>query len=381
MQDTILPKECIGIIGGGQLGQMLTIAAKRMGYKVAILEPDEDCPASNFANYHIKSQYDDLNGLVKLASLASVVTTEFENVPSSSMEYLEKLLPVNPSSSAILTLQNRLNEKKFFNQNGINTTKHCSILMTKDIDSISQEIFPAILKINSLGYDGKGQAKVRNKQEVLEQFNRFEQMPCILEKTVDLKLEVSIVIARNKREIITYPIVENIHHEGILHMTIAPARIDENIKSQITKYSIDIIEKLRYIGVLAIEFFITKDNQILGNEMAPRPHNSAHYTIDACTTSQFEQQIRSICNLKLGEVTLTNNAIMLNLLGNIWLDSDIMNKLEIILTQYSNLKLHLYGKSIPKKNRKMGHLTIIGNDMNKLLLQMNQIKLDLGINF
>lgn len=389
---SIVPTQCIGIMGGGQLGRMLAISAKQMGYQVAILDPDINCPAKQFANHHIVTNYDDKTGLDQLAKYANVITTEFENVPATSMEYLNNQISTYPSAGALLIAQNRLNEKQFFNQHNIKTAQYCAISAIDDIHSVDIAMFPAILKTNQFGYDGKGQIKVNNQQELLKAFASLnnatsinttctntvaKNVTCILEKIVDIKLEVSIVVARSQTEKIAYPVVENIHQDGILDITLAPARIEPLLSHQITNIGLNIIESLDYIGVLAIEFFITQDNQILANEMAPRPHNSGHYTVDTCMTSQFEQQLRSICNLKLGEVGFNTNAIMLNLLGNIWQSPTLAPNWQNILTKHPNLKLHLYEKQEARAGRKMGHITIWGNNLDELLHTIEQIKLEL----
>ncbi len=373
----ITPSECLGIIGGGQLGRMFSIAAKQMGYKVAILEPQKECPAYQFADYFIETKYEDKNGLDQLAKYSKVVTTEFENVPAQSLEYLGKYLPVYPDHRSVLICQNRLHEKQFFNQLNIKTTQFCPINNEIDIDNLNINIFPSILKTNTLGYDGKGQIKVNNIQELKNAFTTLNGVPCILEQLVDLKFEVSIIVARNHFETKTYPVVTNNHINGILDTTSTKVNLNSNQQQQINDYAISIINKLDYIGILAIEFFITKDDKILANEMAPRPHNSGHYTLNACVTSQFEQQVRSICNLKLGSTELLTNAIMLNLLGDIWQNTN--PDWAKILKQYDNIKLHLYEKQIAKPGRKMGHLNIIGKNIEHLTNDLSQIKHALNI--
>ena len=379
ISNMILPPKCLGILGGGQLGRMFVIAARQMGYKVAVLEPDINCPAASLANYHIKTNYDDKNGLDELAYLSDVTTTEFENIPANSLNFLENKVPVYPNASAILIAQNRLKEKAFFNSLNISTTKYLSIENQTDIDNIDLDIFPSILKTNTLGYDGKGQIRVNNIDELYAGFLKLTPRACILEKLVDIKLEVSVILARSKNEVVAYPVSQNIHKNGILDITIAPASIDKHLQEQITAYATAVINNLNYIGVLAIEFFITKDNQIIANEMAPRPHNSGHHTIDANITSQFEQQVRAVCNLKLGSTLAHSKAIMLNLLGDIWINQTTPPDFELILSKYDNLKLHLYDKQIANIGRKMGHLTILGDDIELLLQQINEIKLELGI--
>ena len=379
LSNVILPPKCLGILGGGQLGRMFVIVARQMGYQVAVLEPDINCPAASLANYHIKTNYDDKNGLDELANISDVITIEFENVPADSLNYLANKVPVYPNSSAILIAQNRLKEKAFFNSLGIPTTKYLPIDNQTDINNLTNDTVPAILKTNTLGYDGKGQIRVNNIDELKLGFAKLTPSSCILEKLVDIKIEVSAIVARSQNEVVVYLVSQNIHKNGILDITIAPANINKQIQEQITAYAIAIINKLNYIGVLAIEFFITKDDQIIANEMAPRPHNSGHYTIDANITSQFEQQVRAICNLKLGSTTHLSQAIMLNLLGDIWLNKTTPPDFKVILSKYDNLKLHLYDKQIANIGRKMGHLTILGDDIELLLQQINEIKLELGI--
>ncbi len=379
ISNVILPPKCIGILGGGQLGRMFVIAARQMGFHVAVLEHDINCPAGSLANYHIKTHYNDKKGLDELANLSDVITTEFENIPANSINYLENKVPVYPNASAILIAQNRLNEKAFFNSLGIPTTKYLSIENQSDINDIELDLFPSILKTNTLGYDGKGQIHVNTIDELGAAFLKFTPRACILEKLIDIKLEVSVIVARSRNEVVVYPISQNIHKNGILDITIAPANIDKQLQEQITAYAIAVINKLNYIGVLAIEFFITKDDQIIANEMAPRPHNSGHHTIDANITSQFEQQVRAVCNIKLGSTLLHSKAIMLNLLGDIWLNETTPPDFEKILSKYDNLKLHLYDKQIANIGRKMGHLTILGDNMELLLEQINKIKFELGI--
>ena len=375
----IVPPSCIGIMGGGQLARMLAISARQMGYQVAILEPSDNSPAVSFANYHIKTKYDDKIGLDQLAKLSSVITTEFENVPASSMEYLAKIVPVYPNHTAISICQNRIAEKDFFNNNSIPTTQYAAITDLADIDNVDTNLFPAILKTNTLGYDGKGQILLNNQTELKTAFDNLNNQPCILEKLVALKQEVSIMVARSHNEIVCYPVVENIHKNGILDITIATAKIDKNLEQQIIKAATNIVKGLDYIGILGIEFFITDDDRILANEMAPRPHNSGHYTIDACITSQFEQQLRAICNLKLGNTYMHSHAIMLNLLGDTWGDKNQHPDWQQTLGLYDNIKLHLYDKTDARPDRKMGHLTLIGNDSDILYKQILEIKNILNI--
>ena len=378
-QAIIIPPQCLGIMGGGQLGRMFAIAAKQMGYKVAVLDPDSNCPAQHFADFFINTAYTDQAGLDQLAQIAAVISTEFENVPAESLKYLQQFVAVYPDAQAVSITQNRILEKQFFNANNVATTAYYAISTLDDISSINLNVFPAILKTTTQGYDGKGQMPVANPTELTHAFKALAHAPYILEKLVDLKLEVSVIVARNAKGTIAYPVVENIHKNGILELTIAPARIEPQLTDKVTQMALHIINKLDYIGILAIEFFITHDGQILANEMAPRPHNSGHYTIDACATSQFEQQIRAICNLQLGQTTTHEHAIMLGLLGDIWPSNCTQPAWDKILTKYANLKLHLYEKLEARPGRKMGHITVTGNDIEQLYTQINEIKRSLGM--
>ncbi|MFN8769619.1 MAG: 5-(carboxyamino)imidazole ribonucleotide synthase [Neisseriaceae bacterium] len=374
-RNSILPPAVLGIVGGGQLGQMFAFKAREMGYGVAILEPDENAPAKTFANYHIVARYDDKKALNELARLSSVITTEFENVPADSLKYLSQFKPVYPHYKALEITQNRIKEKDFFNEIQIHTASYKAIISINDVEQIDESLFPGILKTASGGYDGKGQIQVNSKQELQLAFEKLNTS-CILEKIVDLKMELSVVVSKNLFETEVFPVTENIHKNGILDISIAPARINDELTHRAQQYAIKIINHLDYIGVLAIEFFISKNNEILANEMAPRPHNSGHHTIESCMTSQFEQQIRSICNLKLGKTDLHTPSIMLNLLGDIYPNGNNPDW-DKILSKYNNAKLHLYGKKIAKPGRKMGHVTLIGADREKLLQDIAQIKANL----
>ncbi len=370
---SIFYNKTIGIIGGGQLGQMLAHTALSMSYRVAILDPDPNAPAKKYAFTHIVAEFTDKEALHKLATISDVITLEFENIPVDSLIYLEQHKPLYPSAHIIKIAQNRLLEKEFFNSLNIDTTEFYPIRYHSDIDNIQNNIFPAILKTTTLGYDGKGQIRVHNKNELISAFNALNHQECILEKLINLKLETSVIVARNQSETQVYEINENIHINGILDTTIAPARIDEDTKTQLQKYAIQIINKLEYIGVLVVEFFITEDNKILANEMAPRPHNSGHHTIESTITSQFEQHIRAICNLKLGDTRLHTKAIMLNILGDSYQNNEL-TQLEAILLKFSNLKLHLYDKLIAKQSRKMGHITLLNEDYHQLLFDVTLLK-------
>jgi 5-(carboxyamino)imidazole ribonucleotide synthase len=362
-QQTILPTECIGILGGGQLGRMLAMVARQMGYQVAILEPSKDCPAAPFANHHITKPYDSQDGLLELAKLSRVVTTEFENVPAASIRLLKDSgCEVYPDENSISIAQNRGKEKSFFRSIGLETAEFKIINNQDDIKLIGTDIFPAILKTTTLGYDGKGQIRVKDLAELVAAYQQLGG-ECILEKLVDLAYECSVIVARNQTGAKCFPLIENYHRDGILDISYIPANLSEDILDKANKAAMSMVEALDYIGILTIEFFVTTDNRILVNEIAPRPHNSGHITIESCITSQFEQQLRAVCGLPLGDTEIKIPGAMLNLLGDVWLDNrDAFAK----LCADANAKFHWYEKLEAKKARKMGHLSLTDTTFQKL---------------
>lgn len=363
-QQTILPTECVGILGGGQLGRMLAMVARQMGYQVAILEPSKGCPAAPFANYHITKAYDSQDGLQELAGLSKVITTEFENVPAASIRLLKDFgCQVYPDENSISIAQNRGKEKSFFRSIGLETAEFKIINNQEDVALIEANMFPAILKTTTLGYDGKGQIRVRTLAELADAYQQLGG-ECILEKLVNLAYECSIIVARNQTGAKCFPLIENYHRDGILDVSYIPANLSEDILSQANNAAMAMVEALDYVGILTIEFFVTTDSRLLVNEIAPRPHNSGHITIESCITSQFEQQLRAVCGLPLGDTEIKISGAMLNLLGDVWLDNqDAFAK----LCADTNAKFHWYDKQEAKKARKMGHLSLTGE--NRLLLE------------
>ncbi len=375
----VYPPACIGILGGGQLGRMLAMVAKQMGYQVAILEPDENCPAKYFADIHIKKAYTDQEGLKQLASIAKVVTTEFENVPAQTIDFLTNHnCPTFPKANAVTIAQNRLKEKSFFRSIGLATAKFAAIKTLEDCSQIDEDFFPAILKTTTQGYDGKGQRRVK---DILELKKAYQELggECILEQMVSLAKEVSIIVARNQHGIVTYPLIENEHVNGILDLSTIPAQVTDEIAVKAQQAATTMVESLEYIGILTIEFFVTVDGELLVNEIAPRPHNSGHITIEASVTSQFEQQLRAVCELPLGSTTTKLPGMMLNLLGDIWQNNS--DPLAKIIGFNPNLKLHWYEKLAAKPGRKMGHISIVGENLSSLRETLLDLKKHLKINF
>lgn len=371
----ILPGSAIGMLGGGQLGRMFTIAARSLGYDVIVLDPDAHSPAGGLASEHLASAYDDREALDYLATHCDVVTTEFENIPAETLAYLARSVAVHPSADALQVAQHRLREKEFFRAQGLDTAAFLAIETVADIDSARDFPFPAILKTSTLGYDGKGQIVCPDFAALAEAYQQIGAKPCVLEQRIDLACEVSVVLGRAQDGTVTcFPIAENRHANGILDVTLVPASISNTLADRALDAARRIADGLDYCGVLAVEFFISTDGRVLVNEMAPRPHNSGHYTLDACATSQFEQQLRMVCGLPAGSCELHRPVAMLNLLGDIW-PADSSPPWDEVLA-LPRAKLHLYGKKEARPGRKMGHINCLGDtieDAETLLEKVRQL--------
>ena len=358
----ILPGSQLGVMGGGQLGRMFALEAIRQGYMVAVFDPDPQSPAGLIAHQHLCADYTDTAALDEFGEACAAVTIEFENVPAASLRRLATLTRVAPGADALEVAQDRRVEKTFFSKTGIETVRWVAIEFESDISAAVAEVGPhSILKTATLGYDGKGQRVCNSETAVREAFAELGGVACVLEQRIDLAAEVSVVAARNDNgEIACYPPGENVHRNGILHSTVVPAQMTTARLEQAQDCAERLLEALNYVGVLALEFFITADGQLLANEMAPRPHNSGHYTQDACTSSQFDQQVRALCNMPLGDPRVQGAAAMLNLLGDAWEDGDpdwpgVLEQAESIL--------HLYGKAEARAGRKMGHINVKAVDL------------------
>ena len=366
----ILPPAMLGMLGGGQLGRFFVIAAHEMGYQVTVLDPDKNSPAGKIADVHICANYDDADALQQISNTCAAVTTEFENVPASTLKKLAESVIVRPSAESVAIAQNRVMEKNFIKEAGLPVAPFAVINEASDLPDDASTLYPAILKVARFGYDGKGQARVKNQAEARLAFAEFKQEICVLEQMLPLDLEVSVVLARDTHgHIAAFATAENSHLNGILDISIAPARCSEVVKANARELAKKLADKLNYVGVLGVEFFLVK-NQLLVNEIAPRPHNSGHYTIDACVTNQFEQQVRVLAGLPLGDASLHSNAVMVNVLGDSWLAREENVALEPAWDKacsHPNLKLHLYGKAEPRKGRKMGHFTVIGKEAKSVL--------------
>lgn len=362
------PSTWLGVMGGGQLGRMFAHAAQAMGYKVAVLEPSADCPAGQVADRTIEGGYTNGGALSELAALCSAVTTEFENVPADSLALLAADSFVAPASSCVQIAQDRILEKKFFVDcapvSKVMPAPHKTIASHADIDDVKDDLLPGILKTVRMGYDGKGQVRVRSREDVRAAFDSMGGVSCLLEKMLPLAYEVSVLTARgHDGESVVYPIAENVHRDGILFTTTVPG---PNVSAACAQQAQDaaraIVAQLGYVGVLCIEFFVLEDGALVVNEMAPRPHNSGHYTMDACITSQFAQQVRAMARLPLGDVRQHSPAVMLNILGDVWFEGESDDAREPAWDRVLALpgaNLHLYGKNDPRRGRKMGHVTFV----------------------
>lgn len=372
----IKPGAMLGMLGGGQLGRMFTMAAQQMGYRVTVLDPATESPAASIAERHLQADYLDYQALDELGSTCAAVTIEFENVPAQALRYLAQHCIVSPNAESVSITQNRILEKQFLLENGFPVVPFVAIQNEK---AISQEIdialFPGILKVSQFGYDGKGQISIENADNLSEQYAYLGNKPCVLEKRLSLASEISVILARdNHNQVTFFPIPENKHVKGILDTSIIPARLSDKIIEEARKIAQQIAIKLNYVGVLCVEFFVLDDDRVLVNEIAPRPHNSGHYSLDACITSQFEQQVRILCELPHGSTKQIQAAVMVNILGDLWQNGEpAWDK----ILRHPQAKLHLYGKREAKPGRKMGHFTVLADSTETALLQIQQIRHDL----
>ncbi len=361
----ILPGATLGMLGGGQLGRMFTLAARTMGYKVMVLDPDAASPAGQMADVHLQADYTDLAALKKLGESCAAVTTEFENVPAASLNELARHCRVAPGAEAVAIVQDRSHEKSWLAGNGFATAPFALVNSEADLAAaLTVTGTPALLKVARLGYDGKGQARVGSLDEARAAYQEFGSQPCVLEGFVRLEREVSVVLARDDAgQCALFPLAENRHDNGILDVTIVPARVSGSLAQQACDTARAVADKLGYVGVMAVEFFIA-GGQLMINEIAPRPHNSGHYTLDACVTDQFEQQVRALCGLPLGDPRLLSPVAMVNILGDRWHDGGPHWD---TLLAHTNIKLHLYGKQAARPGRKMGHFNVLDTDVESAL--------------
>ena len=354
----ILPGATLGLLGGGQLGRMFTLEARDMGYEVVVLEPDPASPAGAVATEHVIAPYDDIAALEHLGRSTRAVTVEFENVPAATLEWLAAHVETRPAASAVSIAQDRLAEKSFLRDHGLATAEFAPVTDSVTLRDAWDRIGPpALLKTTRLGYDGKGQVSVERFEDLEGAFERLGRLPCLLERRLVLEREVSVVLARGADGVaVPFPPGENVHVNGILHTTVVPALGSQQLSQHARDTAIAVAERLNYVGVLGVEMFVADGGQIFVNELAPRPHNSGHYSMDACAADQFEQQVRALAGLPLAEARLLSPVCMINLLGDIWVNGEPRWDRAL---EMAGVHLHLYGKKSVRPGRKMGHLNCL----------------------
>ncbi|MCH6257298.1 5-(carboxyamino)imidazole ribonucleotide synthase [Puniceicoccaceae bacterium K14] len=361
----ILPGKTIGMLGGGQLGRMTAQAARSLGYNFVVFEPSPNCPASQVADQQITADYTDIDALLSLGKASDVISYEFENVSTDALDKLAEVVPLYPNTKALHICQNREREKAFLKENDF---PHAPFEIVNDPESLSKALktigAPCVLKTASFGYDGKGQQKIDSLDaDVNAIWKAFDGKRAVLEGWIEFDIEVSVMVSVGSNgESKIFPVSENIHTNHILDLSIVPARIDKEIRSRAESLACEVAQKLGIIGLLGVELFVLKNGEIVINELAPRPHNSGHYTLDGCATNQFEQFVRAICGLPLGSTELIEPIVMVNILGDSWENGD-PNFAAIL--EHPKAKLHLYGKSGPQKGRKMGHFTVSGKTVEE----------------
>ncbi len=354
----------LGVLGGGQLGRMFVHAAQALGYRCVVLDPDAASPAGAVAQDHLKADYLDAAALEELARRCDAITTEFENVPARALEQLARSRVVAPGASAVAICQDRAREKAHFDASGVACAPYAVLRSSADLAAVPDALLPGILKTARLGYDGKGQRRVADRAQLAAAFDELGRVDCVLEQMLPLALELSVLVVRGAGgEVVTYPVQQNLHRDGILAVTEVPAPdVDAALQAQARRSAAAIATGMGYVGVLCVEFFVLKDGRLVVNEMAPRPHNSGHYTMNACDLSQFEMQVRAMAGLPLREPRLHSPVVMLNLLGDLWFDGAGRERTPdwAGVLALPGAELHLYGKAQARAGRKMGHLNLIG---------------------
>lgn len=377
MAKTILPNSTIGVFGSGQLGRMFAIEARKMGYRVHTFSPYTGTPTGQVADIETCAEYEDIEAVREFAKSVDVITFEFENVPSATVEAAAEFVEVHPRGDILHTTQNRLREKTFLSDNGFPVTPFKHIKTIDDLKYAVEEFdVPCVLKTAGFGYDGKGQVKIRSTDEIEAAYSALDNSDAVLEAFVDFEKEVSVVCARAwSGEFANYGVIENEHANHILDVSFAPANVSEKVLIEAVEIARNIADTMSYVGTLCVEFFLTNDKKLLVNELAPRPHNSGHLTFDACVTSQFEQQLRAVCGLPLGSTEFYAPCAMANLLGDIWQNGE--PDWPTALTD-SNVKLHLYGKTDAKPGRKMGHITAIAETNEQAIRKVKEARAKLN---
>jgi 5-(carboxyamino)imidazole ribonucleotide synthase len=368
LSKVILPGQTIGIIGGGQLGKMMALSAKGMGFRVIVLDPTEDCPCGQVADEQIVGEYDDLDKIKQLSEASDVITYEFENIDADALDWLNKNAYVPQGTELLRVTQDRIEEKRNIQAAGVSVAPYAVVAKVEDVSAGIEVLgFPAVLKTATGGYDGKGQLVIRGSEDIELAETLVRQGTCVLEKWISFEKEISVIITRSTTgETAVFPVAENIHKDNILHQTIVPARISELAEEKAIEAAKQIASALGLTGTLAVEMFLAADDEIYINELAPRPHNSGHYSIEACETSQFEQHIRAVCGWRLGSTELLKPAVMVNILG------EHQQPLLDRIPELQDWKIHLYGKKEAKYKRKMGHVTLLRESVEEALDEAEQ---------
>ena len=374
----------LGVMGGGQLGRMFVHAAQAMGYFTAVLDPDANSPAGRVSHRHIQTDYTDSAGLQQLAQCSAAITTEFENVPAPALRELAQFKPVSPGADAVAIAQDRAAEKAHFDKCGVPCAPYAVIETPAQLNAaLSAHLLPGILKTSRMGYDGKGQVRVKDAEALRAAWQNLKQVPCVLEKMLPLALEFSVIVARGRDgQMVNFPVQRNLHRDGILAVTeVYEGHLPSDLQAQAVAAARAIAVGVNYVGVLCVEFFVLQDGSMVVNEMAPRPHNSGHYTLDACDQSQFDLQVRTLAGLPLTQPRQHSPAIMLNLLGDVWFNDQGVMRLPdwAAVLALPGTHLHLYGKTEARKARKMGHLNITGTTVAEVKKTALQAAAILGI--
>jgi 5-(carboxyamino)imidazole ribonucleotide synthase len=364
----IFPGETIGIIGGGQLGKMMALSAKAMGFRVIVLDPTEDCPCGQVADEQIVGGYDDLVKIKQLSDSSDVITYEFENIDADALDWLNKHAYVPQGTELLRVTQDRIEEKRHIKAAGVRVAPYAVVTRVEDVRAGVEELgLPAVLKTARGGYDGKGQLVIRSVDDIPLAETLVSQGACVLEKWIPFEKEISVIITRGTNDESTvFPVAENVHKENILHQTIVPARISSVAEEMAMEAAEQIASALGLVGTLAVEMFLAENDELYINELAPRPHNSGHYSIEACETSQFEQHIRAVCGWPLGSTNLLKPAVMVNILGQH--QQPLLDK----IADLQDWKIHLYGKKEAKYKRKMGHVTLLRETVEQALTEAEQ---------
>jgi 5-(carboxyamino)imidazole ribonucleotide synthase len=368
----ILPGGTIGVLGGGQLGRMMALAARRMGYRIIVLDPSPKCPTAQVADGVVVGALDDAEAAKQLARQVDVITLDTEHVHADVLDQLEAIAPVRPGAKVLRTIQDRRTQKEFLDRLGLPQAKWAPATTPGELDAALAKLGkPAIVKVRRAGYDGKGQVRIEPTSDAYAELAKLKGEPAVAEELVRFTREISVILARGiKGEIQIYPLAENVHRRHILHTTRAPAPMTDAGRKRAEEIGVTVAEALGHVGVIAVEMFELADGRLLVNEIAPRTHNSGHYTYGACSTTQFEQHVRAVCGLPLGDARALTGAVMVNLIGDLWRDGP--PKWEAVLSR-PEARLHLYGKDAPAPGRKMGHVVLLDDDTDRALATAEQL--------